>query len=74
MLLIILSTKKGLDSKEKVKLTFLRLFDNTLNLLFLKKYIACNDCFGLFTKIKKGQGLAFGAHFLHDFPLKMILI
>ena len=25
-------------------------------------------------KLKKGLGLAFGAHFLHDFPIKMLLI
>ena len=25
-------------------------------------------------KLKKGLGLAFGAHFLHDFPIKMFFI
>ena len=29
--------------------------------------------FGLFTKIKRDQGLAFGAHFQNDFYIKMFL-
>ena len=29
------------------------------NILFLKEFLACNDCFGLFTKIKKGSGTSF---------------
>ena len=37
------------------------------NILFLKEFLACNGRFGLFTKIKKGLGLAFGVHFQHDF-------
>ena len=36
------------------------------NILFLKEFLSCNGCFGLFTKIKKGSGLAFGAHFHHE--------
>ena len=29
---------------------------------------------GYLAKLKRGQGLAFGAHFLHDFSIKMFLI
>ena len=29
------------------------------NILFLKQFIACNGCFGLFTKIKKGSWTGF---------------
>ena len=29
---------------------------------------------GDLTKLKMGMGLAFGAHFLHDFSIKMFLI
>ena len=29
------------------------------NILFLKKFLACNCCFGLFSKIKKGSGTNF---------------
>ena len=28
---------------------------------------------GYLPKLKRGLGLAFGAHFLHDFPIKMFL-
>ena len=42
------------------------------NILFLHEFLACNDCFR-FTKIKRGLGLAFGAHFLLIFPQKCSL-
>ena len=29
---------------------------------------------GYLTKLEKGLGLAFDAHFLHDFSIKMVLI
>ena len=29
------------------------------NILFLKEFLACNGCFGLFSKIKKGSGASF---------------
>ena len=29
------------------------------NILFLQEFLACNGCFGLFTKIKKGSGTSF---------------
>ena len=29
------------------------------NILFLKEFLACNGCFGLFTKIRKGSGTSF---------------
>ena len=34
------------------------------NILFLKEFIACNGCFGLFTKNKKGSGTSFCGIFL----------
>ena len=30
-----------------------------LNIIFLKEFLACNNCFGLFSKIKKGSGTSF---------------
>ena len=36
--------------------------------------LVSSNCFGLFSEIKKGLGLAFGAHFLHDFFIKMFCI
>ena len=33
------------------------------NILFLKEFFACNGCFGLFTKIKKGSGTSFWCTF-----------
>ena len=52
----------------KNKVNFLRLFENPLSkYLFLKEFLACNGCFQLFAKIKRGLGLAFGAHFPGDF-------
>ena len=43
-------------------------------MLFSKEFLACNGCFGLFTKLKRSLALAFGAHFLHDYSIKMFLI
>ena len=42
------------------------------NILFLKEFLACNGCFRLCSKFKRGLGLAFDAHFLHDFPIKIL--
>ena len=33
------------------------------NILFLKEFLACNGCFGLFSKIKKGSGTSFWCTF-----------
>ena len=33
------------------------------NILLLKEFLACNGCFGLFTKIKKGSGTSFWCTF-----------
>ena len=44
------------------------------NILFLKEFLTCNGYFGLFTKTKKGSGLALGAYFLYDFSIKILLI
>ena len=51
---------KRLRSKEKIKLPFLRHFDNLLSkYLTLKEFLAYNSCFGLFTRIIKGSGTSF---------------
>ena len=49
--------------KEKIKFAFLRLFDNLLSKYVLKEFLAGNDCFGLFTKIKKGSRTSFCCKF-----------
>ena len=50
--------------KEKIKLTFSRLFIILLQyILFLKEFFACNGCFGLFTKIEMGSGASFWCTF-----------
>ena len=36
------------------------------NILFSKGFLACNGYLGYLPKLKRGLGLAFGAHFLHD--------
>ena len=56
--------------QKKNKFTFLKLFDNSLsNFWFVKEFLACNSCFGLFNKIKKGFGInfwcTFSAWFFH---------
>ena len=47
------------------------------NILFLKEFLACNGCFGLFSKIKKGSGASFwcifSAWFFHKNVLYLIL-
>ena len=53
-----------MGSKEKIKLTFLRLFDNPLSKyilknLFFKEFLVSNGCFGVFTKNKKGSATSF---------------
>ena len=41
------------------------------NFLFVKEFLACN---GYFWLLKMGLGIAFVAHFLHDFSIKIIFI
>ena len=43
-------------------------------IIFLNEFLRCNDCFGFLPKSKRGLGLAFGTHFLHDFLVKMFLM
>ena len=47
------------------------------NILFSKEFLACNGCFGLFSKIKKGSGTSFwcifSAWFCHTNVLYLIL-
>ena len=44
------------------------------NILFLKDFLSCVGCFGLFTKIERGLGLAFGAYFQHESFGEMLFI
>ena len=62
--------------EEKIKLTFLRLFDNPLSkyLIFKINFLHAMAVLGYLPKRKRDLGLAFGAHFLHDFPIKMFFI
>ena len=56
--------------KEKIKLTFSRLFDNPLSKYIILKIAVL----GYIAKLKRGLRLAFGAHFQHDFSVKMFCI
>ena len=56
--------------KEKVKLTFLRLFDN----LLFDNFLLAMAVLGFLAQLKRDLGLGFGAYFLHDFSIKMFLI
>ena len=48
----------GLGSKEKMKVTFLRLFDNPPSKYLIFKKIYCMQwLFWLFTKVKRGLGI-----------------
>ena len=62
--------------KKKIKLTFLRPFDNLLLKIFYfkKNLLHAMAVLGYLAKLKKGLGLAFGANFLHDFSIKMFCI
>ena len=63
-LLVLSFNKEWIQQKKKLKLTFLKLFDNTLSkYAILKELIGCNGCFELFTKIKKGSGTSFWCTF-----------
>ena len=63
------------NSVRKIKLTFLRLFDNSLSkYLFLKKNFFCvMAVFVLFTKIKKWSGTSFSYTFSALFSYKNVL-
>ena len=66
---------KGLGSKEKRKLPFLRLFDNPLLKYLTFKIISCMQwLFWVIYQNYRGLGLAFAAHFLHDFSIKTFFI
>ena len=66
---------KGTGSKEKIKLTFLRLFDKPLSKhIILKNFLHPMAVLGYSAKLKRGLGLAFGAHFLHGFSMKILYI
>ena len=57
--------------ERKVKLTFLNfLIILFQNIRFVKEFLACNGCFGLFTKIKNGSGISFWGIFCMVFSYK----
>ena len=56
--------------ERKVRLSFLKLFDNSLSKYLICERIPCMQWLFLIiylTKLKRGLELAFGAHFLHGF-------
>ena len=63
-----------MGSEEKIKLTFVRVFDDPLSKYLTFKRISCMQWlfWVIYQKLKGGVGLAFGAHFLHDFSIKNI--
>ena len=61
--------------ERKNEITFLRLFDNPLSKYFTFKIISCMQwLFWVIYQNYRGLGLAFAAHFLHDFSIKMFFI
>ena len=62
--------------EEKIRLTFLGLFDNPLSkyLIFKKNFLYAMAVLGYSPNLKRGLGLAFGAHFLYDFSIKIFFI
>ena len=65
---------KGLGFNRKNKAKFFTAFWQSSFKIFLREILVYYGCFGLFSKIKKRSGLAFGANFLYDFSIKMFLI
>ena len=45
-----------------------------MNTLFLKDFLRAMAVLGYLAKLKRGLGLAFGEHFLHEFSIKMFLV
>ena len=50
------------------------LFDNPLSVYILKNFLPAMAVLGCLPKLKRDLGLTFGADFLHDISLKMLLI
>ena len=44
------------------------------NILFSKNILHAMAVLGYLPKLKKGMGLPFGANFLYDFSIKIVLI
>ena len=64
LLFLITLSFKETGFEEKIKLMFLKVFDNPASkYLVLQEFIACNGCFELFTKIKKESGTSFWSTF-----------
>ena len=65
-----------MGSKEKINVTFLTLVDNPLseNLIFKKNFLCAMAVLDYLAMLKRSLGLAFDAHFLHDFSIKIFLI
>ena len=67
---------KGTVFERKNKVNFFKAFDNSFSKYLIFKRISLRPMavLGYSAKLKRGLGLAFGAHFLHDFFIKMFLI
>ena len=61
--------------ERKNKINFLKTFWwSSFKILYFKKnFLHAMAVLGYLAKLKRGPGLAFGAHFLHDFYIKMFL-
>ena len=63
--------------ERKVRLSFLKLFDNSLSKYLICERIPCMQWLFLIIylpKLKRCLELAFGAHFLHGFCIQMLFI
>ena len=64
-----------IGSKEKIKLSFLRLYDNPLlKHLILNNFLYPMVVLSYLAKLKKESGASFGAVFLHCFSMKTFCI
>ena len=63
---------KRVGSKEN-KVNFFRVFDNSLSKYFKKNFLHTMAVLGYLLKWKRHIGIAFGEHFLQDFPWKDFL-
>ena len=61
---------------EKIKLRFLRLFDNPLSkyIIFKRIFFHAVAVLGYLPKLKRVLELAFGVHFVLDFSIKMFFM
>ena len=66
----------GMQFERKIKLSFLKLFDNSYSKYLICERIPfiCNGCFRLFSKIKKGSGINFWCTFSAWSFMQMLFI